>query len=114
MRTDLGGVLRTVAVAILVVSGSSAGAVTVTADSEHISTLANGVTRENAPCIDPCLAVNDAGWNGAASRLILSLTSSGGPSPINFAPVPLPASLPLLLVGLGGLGVIGWRRRKKQ
>lgn len=29
----------------------------------------------------------------------------------NLAPVPLPAALPLSLIGLAGLGLMGWRRR---
>jgi hypothetical protein len=28
-------------------------------------------------------------------------------------PVPLPATLPLLATGLGGLGLLGWRRKRK-
>ena len=37
-------------------------------------------------------------------RPIASLTAS---------PVPVPAALPLLATGLGALGVIGWRRKRK-
>jgi hypothetical protein len=28
-------------------------------------------------------------------------------------PVPLPAALPLFATGLGGLGLLGWRRKRK-
>jgi hypothetical protein len=33
----------------------------------------------------------------------------------NFNPVatPLPAALPLFATGLGGLGLLGWRRKRK-
>ena len=29
------------------------------------------------------------------------------------APAPLPAALPLFATGLGGLGLLGWRRKRK-
>jgi hypothetical protein len=29
------------------------------------------------------------------------------------APTPLPAALPLFAAGLGGLGLLGWRRKRK-
>lgn len=32
---------------------------------------------------------------------------------VDVAPIPLPAAMPLLLGGLGALGVAGWRRRRK-
>jgi hypothetical protein len=31
----------------------------------------------------------------------------------SLAPVPLPAALPLFAAGLGGLGLLGWRRKRK-
>jgi hypothetical protein len=37
-------------------------------------------------------------------------TTSG---PLVFSPVPLPAALPLFATGLGGLGLLGWRRKRK-
>jgi hypothetical protein len=41
---------------------------------------------------------------------------NGGQIVITFAPVattPLPAALPLFATGLGGLGLLGWRRKRK-
>lgn len=32
---------------------------------------------------------------------------------LNVAPVPLPAALPLLAAGLGAMGVMGWRRKRR-
>ena len=29
------------------------------------------------------------------------------------SPVPLPAALPLVISGLGGMGLLGWRRKRK-
>jgi hypothetical protein len=40
----------------------------------------------------------------------VSFTSASG----NFlAPTPLPAALPLFATGLGALGLLGWRRKRK-
>jgi hypothetical protein len=43
---------------------------------------------------------------------------TGGPdyyvSALAFDPTPLPAALPLFATGLGALGLLGWRRKRKQ
>ncbi len=48
----------------------------------------------------------------------LSLSSDGGPVPFSLTaditPTPLPAALPLFATGLGGLGLLGWRRKRKN
>ena len=36
-----------------------------------------------------------------------------GPTPENFPSTPLPAALPLFATGLGALGLVGWRRKRK-
>jgi len=41
-----------------------------------------------------------------------TIGASSGSGTFTVNPVPLPAALPLLLSGLGGLGLVGWRRRK--
>jgi len=33
---------------------------------------------------------------------------------VDFTPTPLPATLPLFTTGLGALGLMGWRRKRKQ
>jgi hypothetical protein len=33
--------------------------------------------------------------------------------PLEGNPVPLPATLPLFATGIGGLGLLGWRRKRK-
>jgi hypothetical protein len=43
-------------------------------------------------------------------------TNNGNTGIINFgvpAPVPLPGALPLFATGLGALGLLGWRRKRK-
>ena len=32
---------------------------------------------------------------------------------LSFTPTPLPAALPLFATGLGALGLLGWRRKRK-
>jgi hypothetical protein len=66
--------------------------------------------------------------NGSvASWVLLFNDKGGGPdkdfddmivrmiatTPKDINPVPIPAALPLLASGLGALGVIGWRKRRK-
>jgi hypothetical protein len=36
-----------------------------------------------------------------------------GPAPVLVAATPLPAALPLFATGLGALGLLGWRRKRK-
>lgn len=45
--------------------------------------------------------------NTEFQRWGLAATARGAP------PVPIPAALPLLATGLGALGVLGWRRKRK-
>jgi hypothetical protein len=40
------------------------------------------------------------------------LTASGTATPETGA-TPLPAALPLFATGIGGLGLLGWRRKRK-
>ena len=52
----------------------------------------------------PCTTCND-----------LRYVVSGWIGPVPFAPsTPLPAALPLFATGLGGLGLLGWRRKRKN
>ena len=40
-------------------------------------------------------------------------TTDGSVSTIAAPATPLPAALPLFATGLGGLGLLGWRRKRK-
>jgi hypothetical protein len=42
-----------------------------------------------------------------------NLQTFGGPAPAAAVATPLPAALPLFVSGLGALGFVGWRRKKK-
>jgi hypothetical protein len=49
-----------------------------------------------------------AGLSDSNSRLPLSNSPN-----LTFTPTPLPAALPLFAGGLGALGVLGWRKKRK-
>jgi len=53
--------------------------------------------------------VSLTGGTTEADRLSKDFYISGA----EVSPVPLPAALPLFATGLGGLGLLGWRRKKK-
>jgi hypothetical protein len=56
----------------------------------------------------------DASWDSAGDA-----SSNFGPRAFsnadfaNFAPTPVPAALPLFATGLGAMGLLGWRRKRK-
>ena len=45
---------------------------------------------------------------GAGATMSFTATTELTP-----APTPLPAALPLFATGIGGLGLLGWRRKRK-
>ena len=51
--------------------------------------------------------------NGLSYFNIHTTINGGGEIRGQLAPVPLPAALPLFATGLGVLGVLGWRRKRK-
>jgi hypothetical protein len=56
--------------------------------------------------------VGSAGsWTGAGTQLVPMALIQGTGTVVS--PVPLPAALPLFATGLGALGLLGWRRKKK-
>jgi hypothetical protein len=65
--------------------------------------------------------VDLTGFSNVTSIRIYNITDPGGLGWDNFAfatgdvgaATPLPAALPLFVTGLGGIGLLGWRRKKK-
>jgi hypothetical protein len=56
--------------------------------------------------------------SGNPTPKIADISGTGGPrifgtSDLSVTPTPLPATLPLLITGLGSLGLLGWRRKRK-
>ena len=44
----------------------------------------------------------------------MNVVGSGAWVPLDINPVPLPTALPLFATGLGALGLLGWRRKRKK
>jgi hypothetical protein len=63
-------------------------------------------TTSSAPAGVQLQWFNGAGWTPLPEDLAFQLTSS-------VATTPVPAALPLFVTGLGGLGLLGWRKRRK-
>lgn len=84
--------------------------------------LASGFSGDVADNSDPFLGVQDttADITSVTYLTFADGSSSSGPVAINqmtitpgVSATPLPAALPLFATGLGALGVLGWRRRRK-
>jgi hypothetical protein len=60
--------------------------------------------------IDPSFTIDDPN-SGAYSIFFSEGFGSGAPAP---GATPLPAALPLFASGLGALGLLGWRRKRKN
>ena len=56
----------------------------------------------------------DGGWSGVEQHLLVNnFTVNGDVFSAAPAAILLPAALPLLASGIGGLGLLGWRRKRK-
>lgn len=88
-------------------SGVDDGTFSLTVGGSTIATLSpggNSDTAEAALFVSPLISV------GGTNTFTFNFVGSGGIDSIALAPVPLPAALPLLLVGVGGLALFGRRR----
>ena len=47
-------------------------------------------------------------------QMSFSILEDGSPLDLALAPTPVPAALPLFASGLGGFGLLQWRRRRKH
>jgi len=65
-----------------------------------------------SPAITCCSLVLNSEFGAGLSNDSLGVNSGGGD--LTFTPVvPLPGALPLFATGLGALGLLGWRRKRK-
>jgi hypothetical protein len=76
--------------------------------SHHIETT-NALGGDSA-FIDECVADNGSECTSTNAD---SASSAGAP-PGTWVVTPLPAALPLFATGLGGLGLLSWRRKRKE
>ena len=58
--------------------------------------------------------IAQANANGESFTTLFSAPSGTSIRGVAFAPTPLPATLPLLISGLGALGLLGWRRKRRS
>jgi hypothetical protein len=83
-----------------------------TGDEPSSVGLINYYTYSTTSCSSPCGGLPNGG-------LVTFISSASGVNvtgeaiPIAFSPTPLPAALPLFATGLGAMGLIGWRRKRK-
>jgi hypothetical protein len=76
-------------------------------------------SNENSTCLDAAVAAYAGSWvtpnassgNPSALSELAFFDSGSPPNPIT--DVPIPAALPLFVSGLAGMGLIGWRKRRK-
>lgn len=81
--------------------------------------LVNGVVQADSVfqiyggAFDLLLGGVNTGINSLASTNGYQVGNSFGYAGVTFAQTPLPAALPLFVTGLGALGLLGWRRKRK-
>jgi len=82
-------------------------------DGGTLSSFTGGSLDSTISDIEISTPSPDASYNAYA--LTGTLVSSGGAfaGPTYVAPTPLPAALPLFATGLGVMGLLGWRRKRK-
>jgi hypothetical protein len=95
----------------LVVGGSSDGAAGVVLESGNADFYLQILTFTTTPTFQQLGYVTEGG------SYFYSALGTGAGSSVTVTPVvsatPLPAALPLFATGLGALGLLGWRRKRK-
>jgi hypothetical protein len=88
----------------------------VVVNSDHFLVLASDDEAGNLPSGTPPINNNLVSFlveTGGFQDVSSAFGLSAGTVEIQSDPVPLPAALPLFATGLAGLGLLGWRRKKK-
>src|SRR5262245_35522357 len=79
---------------------------------EKMAALSSNVAATLVNYAGGALVANSSGC-GACSDIRLSAIGVENLSSGSLTPVPVPAALPLFATGLGALGLLGWRRKRK-
>ena len=59
---------------------------------------------------DNCIKLQNSSFGETVGQVTLPFTIA---TEEQLSPVPLPSALPLFATGLGALGLLGWRRKRK-
>jgi len=123
VNTSQGSASGTWAVSSNGITFTNEGSTTGSGSEDHFGTMTTGT----GAVMDPFVLITLTGtWTNAANVLALDTPTSGIYSEPGFeadtaaqfagyySATPLPAALPLFVSGLGGLGLLGWRRKRKN
>ena len=90
----------------LFVGGSASGSAVVSSTDDFLLSILNFTS--SAPHIGTFF------YATAQTNAVFEANGEANSVSVSLAETPIPAALPLFATGLGGLGLLGWRRKRKQ